>query len=89
VILFMIVMTTIGSFQVFTPALFFAGSSNDIGSPGDSLRFYAVNIYDLAFNNLRMGRACTYAIVLFVIIFVITYLQLKLARRFVYSETGS
>jgi multiple sugar transport system permease protein len=88
VILFMVVMTTIGSFQVFTPALFFASSSSDIGSPNDALRFYSVNIYDQAFNNLRMGLACSYAIVLFLIIFVITYLQLRVAKRFVYTEGG-
>ena len=88
VILFMVVMTTIGSFQVFTPALFFASDSTAIGSPNDSLRFYSVNIYDQAFNQLRMGVACSYAIVLFLIIFTITYVQLRLARRFVHSEAA-
>jgi multiple sugar transport system permease protein len=88
VILFMVVITTIGAFQVFTPALFFANDSTSIGSPDDALRFYAVNIYDKAFNNLQMGAACSYAIVLFLIIFVITVIQLKLAKRFVYSETA-
>jgi len=86
VILFMVVMTTIGAFQVFTPALFFASSSAAIGEPGDALRFYAVNIYDEAFNNLRMGNACTYALVLFLIIFCITMAQMKLSRRFVHTE---
>jgi multiple sugar transport system permease protein len=86
VILFMVVMTTIGSFQVFTPALFFASSSTTIGEPDDALRFYAVNIYDQAFNNLRMGLACSYAIILFLIIFAITFVQLKVADRFVYTE---
>jgi len=88
VILFMVVMTTIGSFQVFTPALFFAPDSTQIGAPNDALRFYSVNIYDQAFNNLRMGVACSYAIVLFLIIFAITYIQLRLARRFVHSEAA-
>lgn len=89
VILFMIVMTTIGSFQVFTPALFFAGSSTEIGGPGDSLRFYSVNIYDAAFNNLKMGEACAQAIILFFLIFLITFLQMKLSKRFVFSEHES
>ncbi|MBN2212265.1 MAG: sugar ABC transporter permease, partial [Sedimentisphaerales bacterium] len=86
VILFMTIMTTIGAFQVFTPALFFAANSSEIGRPGNSLRFYSVNIYDESFNNLRMGNACAYAFVLFVIIFLITMMQLKLSRRFVHSE---
>lgn len=86
VILFMIVITTIGAFQIFTPALFFAADSSQIGAPGDALRFYSVNIYDEAFNNLHMGRACSWAVVLFVIIFAITMLQFKLSKRFVHSE---
>ena len=86
VILFMVVMTTIGAFQVFTPALFFVNYPAEIGGPGDSLRFYAVNIYDEAFNNLHMGKACAWAFVLFLIIFAVTMLQLKVSKRFVYTE---
>ena len=86
VILFMVVMTTIGAFQVFTPALFFVNYPAEIGGPGDSLRFYAVNIYDEAFNNLHMGKACAWAFVLFLLIFAVTMLQLKVSKRFVYSE---
>ncbi len=88
VILFMIVMSTIGAFQVFTPALFFAKSSTSIGEPGDALRFYSVNMYDAAFNNLRMGEACSYAIILFAIIFTITMIQMRFARRFVHTESA-
>lgn len=87
VILFMVIMTTIGAFQIFTPALFFVDNPSQIGGPGDSLRFYAVNIYDEAFNNLHMGKACAWAFVLFVIIFAVTMIQIKLSRRFVYTET--
>ncbi len=88
VILFMVVMTTIGAFQVFTPALFFAGDSSQIGAPGDALRFYSVNIYDEAFNNLNMGKACSWAVVLFLIIFAITMAQFKLSKRFVHTAEG-
>ncbi len=87
VILFMVIMTTIGAFQVFTPALFFVDYPSQIGGPGDALRFYAVNIYDEAFNNLHMGKACAWAFVLFIIIFVVTMVQIKLSKRFVYTET--
>jgi multiple sugar transport system permease protein len=83
VILFIVIITTIGSFQIFTPALFFAESSARIGDPSDSLRFYSVNIYDEAFNGLRMGKACSYAVILFIIIFIITYLQLKFSKKFI------
>lgn len=86
VIMFTVIINTIGAFQVFTPALFFAQDSARIGEPGDSLRFYAVNIYNEAFNSLRMGNACTYAIILFVIIFAITLIQLKLSKKFVHTD---
>ncbi|MCE5184655.1 MAG: extracellular solute-binding protein [Planctomycetaceae bacterium] len=86
VIMFTVVVTTIGAFQVFTPALFFSPDAAHLGMPGDSLRFYAVNIYNEAFGSLRMGNACCYAVILFAIIFSITLLQLKLARRFVHTE---
>ncbi len=86
VILFMVIMSTIGAFQIFTPALFFASDSSQIGGPGNALRLYSVNIYNEAFNNLRMGNACSYAIILFVIIFLITMVQLKLSRRFVHQS---
>lgn len=87
VIMFTVIINTIGAFQVFTPALFFAQDSSRIGEPGDSLRFYAVNIYNEAFNSLRMGNACTYAIILFIIIFVITMIQLKLSKKFVHLDS--
>ena len=86
VILFMVIITTIGSFQIFTPALFFAEAAHTIGEPGDALRFYSVNIYSEAFNHLRMGRACCYAVILFLIIFLVTMIQLKLSKRFVHTE---
>ena len=86
VILFMVVMTTIGAFQIFTPALFFAPDSRSVGAPADALRFYSVNIYDEAFNNLHMGKACSWAVILFVIIFAVTMLQFKLSKRFVHTE---
>ncbi|MCF8266439.1 MAG: extracellular solute-binding protein [Ignavibacteriales bacterium] len=85
VIVFMSIMSTIGAFQVFTPALFFAERSSTIGEPGDALRFYSVNIYDEAFNNLNMGKACAYAMLLFLIIFLVTMIQLKFSRKFVNS----
>jgi multiple sugar transport system permease protein len=81
ILLFLGVTTTIGAFQVFTPALFVAESSSVIGTPGDSLRFLAVDIYDEAFNNLRMGEACARAVVLFVLVFLITMVQMKWARK--------
>jgi multiple sugar transport system permease protein len=88
VIFFMVVITTIGAFQVFTPALFFAPNSSAIGEPGDALRFYSVNIYDEAFNKLHMGKACSYAIILFAIIFIITMVQVKLSKRYVGEDAG-
>lgn len=86
-IFFLFIVTTIAAFQVFTPALFFAPSTLTIGQPGNSLRLYSVNIYDEAFNNMKMGSACAYAMLLFVIIFCVTMVQMKIAKRFVHVES--
>ncbi len=80
--------TSVAALYVLLPYLFFASSSTTIGQPGDSLRFYSVNIYDEAFNNLHMGRACCYALILFVIIFAVTMIQMKLSKRLVYTQGG-
>lgn len=86
VILFLVIVGTIGAFQIFTPALFFSGGANMIGQPGDSLRYYSVLIYDQAFNSLHMGKACCLALILFAVIFVVTMGQMAISRRFVYSD---
>lgn len=51
------------------------------GGPVQSTNVTALYMYQLAFQDLRMGRASAAAFILFVIIFALTLVQLRLFRR--------
>jgi multiple sugar transport system permease protein len=85
---FVLTMGVIGSFQVFTP-VFLLGSNNyaqAAAGPLDSLLFWVVHIYNNGFFFFRMGYASALSWVLFVIVLLVTLLQLWLGRRWVYYE---
>jgi multiple sugar transport system permease protein len=88
--LFFILLTNIiGGFQVFNSAYVISTSSGVGSNPGDpaqSLLFYEVYLYTY-FIHLNMGYACALAWFLFVIIMIITAIQLYLSKRWVYYET--
>jgi multiple sugar transport system permease protein len=99
-IFFQIVTGIIGTFQIFTTAYLIASSNSTgtagaeslaNGGPGQSLLFYVLYLYNRAFGKtgvgLQMGYASAMAWVLFIIILVVTLVQLWLARRWVYYET--
>ena len=80
-ILFNLVMGLIGSFQVFTTALIMTN-----GGPAKATLFYMLHLYRNAFVYFRMGYASALAWVFFIIVFVLTLLQLRLSDRWVYYE---
>lgn len=91
-IFFQIVTGIIGTFQIFTSAYIIAGDQVANGGPGQSLLFYVLYLYNRAFGKsgaggFQMGYASAMAWVLFLIILVVTLVQLWLARRWVYYET--
>lgn len=79
VLFFNVVMGVIGSMQIFTQAYIMTA-----GGPVDSTLFYVYYLFNNAFAYFRMGYACSLSWVLFVIILVITLLQLRMARYWVY-----
>lgn len=81
VIFFNLIMGIIGSFQVFTQAYVMTG-----GGPQDATLFYVLYLFKQGFGMFRMGYAAAMAWILFVIILVLTLIQLKLAQRWVYYE---
>ncbi|MBX3062717.1 MAG: sugar ABC transporter permease [Anaerolineae bacterium] len=93
-IFFQIITTIIGTFQVFSTAYIIATSSGGdvaLGGPGQSLMFYVLYMYNRAFGKVgvggfQMGYASALAWILFLIILVITLIQLKLSERWVYYE---
>lgn len=81
-IFFNLVIGTIGSFQVFTPALVMTD-----GGPANATLFYVLYLYRNAFKFFRMGYASALAWVLFVIIIACTLLILRSSSVWVYYES--
>lgn len=87
--LFFIVITlTIASLQVFDQAylLFYRDGANS--SAPEAALFYGVYLYQQAFQQFNFGLAAAMAWLLFVIILLITVVQLKVGERLVYYEGG-
>ncbi len=89
---FEIVTSIIGTFQIFTTAFILSGDNSAFGGPGSSMLFYVLYLYNRAFGRVgqggfQMGYASAMAWVLFLIILIITAIQLQLAKRWVYYET--
>jgi multiple sugar transport system permease protein len=84
-IFFNVVVLTIAALQVFDQAylLFWRDQTN--ASPDSSL-FYGVYLFQQAFRSFDFGFAAAMAWLLFVIVLVITLIQVKLSNRFVYYE---
>jgi multiple sugar transport system permease protein len=92
-IFFQVVTGIIGTFQIFTTAYILTLEAGSIagGGPGGSLLFYMLYLYNRAFGRtgvgFQMGYATAMAWVLFIIILLVTVVQLYLAKRWVYYET--
>ena len=91
-IFYLVVTNIIGAFQVFKSAFVASQTvSNGGGHPGDpaqSLLFYEVYLYARAFGtSLEMGFGSALAWILFVIVLIITGIQLYLSKRWVYYES--
>jgi multiple sugar transport system permease protein len=82
-IFFTLIVNTIASLQIFAEVytMFFTARS---GPAQDSALFYTIYLFQKAFRDLDMGYASAMAWLLFVIILVITIIQVRLSRRFVF-----
>ncbi len=78
---FVLVITLIGSFQLFEQTYMLTQ-----GGPANSTLTLSYNIYQNAFEYFRMGYATAMAYVLFAITFVVTAVQFRLQRRWVHYE---
>ncbi|PTM57865.1 carbohydrate ABC transporter permease [Desmospora activa] len=83
VIFFNLVMGVIGAFQQFTlPYTMTKGQ----GTPGNSLVFYVMHIYDNGFKFFKMGYASAMAWILFVVIMALTTLIFVTSKRWVHYQ---
>lgn len=80
-IFFVVVITSISSFQVFD--LIYMMTQ---GGPEDSTMVLVYSIYKYAFEYFEVGKASAIAYVLFAIIAVLVFCQWKLRKKMVYNE---
>nr|BAL52820.1 binding-protein-dependent transport systems inner membrane component [uncultured prokaryote] len=83
VILYMVIIGVIGTFQYFTQT-FIATQ----GGPENSTLFYALYLFQNAFQFFRMGHACAMAWILFLITLLATWLIWRVSLRRVFYETA-
>ncbi|WP_210503231.1 carbohydrate ABC transporter permease [Nocardioides xinjiangensis] len=87
-IYFIVVVDTIASLQSFTEAYTaFFGAGNTTYS-NDAALFYAIYLFQQAFEFLHMGYASAMAVLLFGIVMVVTAVQVMLSRRYVHYTGG-
>ena len=79
VIYFNVIMAIIGSFQIFAQAYIMTG-----GGPQRSTTFYALYLYQTAFEDFRMGYASAMAWILFIIILILTMIVQRISKEKVY-----
>jgi multiple sugar transport system permease protein len=86
-IFFNVIVLTIAAFQVFDQAflLFWRDQSNP---STDASLFYAVYLFQQAFRQFNFGFAAAMAWLLFVILIILTVIQVKIGNRFVHYEGG-
>ncbi len=75
VLAMVLVITVVGSFQVFDTV-----AVTTLGGPADASRVIQYYIFDLAFERLDYGYASAVSVVLLVILSVIAFVQLRLMR---------
>lgn len=83
---FVLVINTIASLQLFTEvyAMFFG--QQDTTAATNSALFYVIYLFRNAFEFFNMGYASALAWLLFVIIGIITFIQVRTSRRWVHYE---
>ena len=78
---FSLLTNIIGGLQTFTSSYLMTA-----GGPNNSTMFYALYIYNNAFRDHKMGKACAMAWILFIIIMILSALIVKVTGPMVYYE---
>lgn len=84
VIFFNLLIGLIDSFQIFSSAYIMTD-----GGPQNRTLFYVLYLYRNGFKYFQMGYASALAWVLFLIVLLVTLLQFRLSKRWVYYEADS
>lgn len=77
-IVFLVVFSSIGFLRIFDHV--FNMTTNDPGGPLNSTEPLVLMIYDTAFNGYQMGYAAAQTVVLFLVLLVVSLIQLRILR---------
>lgn len=80
-LLFTCIMTVVGAFQIFDPMFIMTS-----GGPGTSTTSIVLYIYQTGFQSFQMGYAATLALMVFIVIMILTVIQLRISRYWVHYE---
>jgi multiple sugar transport system permease protein len=83
VILFQLILGVIQSFQVFTQAFVMTQ-----GGPHYATQFYVFYLWQTGFEFYKMGYASAMAWLLLIIVMVLTYIIMKVSKKYVHYEGG-
>jgi multiple sugar transport system permease protein len=85
---FVLIVNTIGALQVFDEVYTMYFGKQQSGPAASAGLFYNIYLFRQAFEFLRMGYASAMAWLLFVIILILTVIQLRVGNRWVYYENS-
>ena len=88
-IFFNLILGVIVALQVFDLAYVAtaaSGGRHELGSPAYSTMFYVLYLYARTFMDWDMGLGSALAWIFFVVVLILTYIQLQIGRRWVYYE---
>jgi multiple sugar transport system permease protein len=85
-IFFVLIVNTIASLQIFAEIYTMYFGQQQVGTGTDAALFYVIYLFRQAFEFLNMGYASAMAWVLFIIIMIITAIQIRFSNRWVYYE---
>lgn len=85
---FVVIVNVISSLQIFTEVYTMYFGKQASGAASSAGLFYNIYLFRQAFEFLNMGYASAMAWLLFVIILILTLIQLRLSSRWVYYEGG-
>ena len=87
-VFFTVIVNTIHSLQIFAEVYTMFFGQMRSGAGGTAALFYIIYLFRQAFEFLRVGYASAMAWLLFIIILILTAIQLQISKRWVYYEGG-
>lgn len=85
-IFFTLIVNTIAALQIFDEVYTMYFGQMESGAASNAALFYVIYLFRQAFEFLHMGYASAMAWLLFVIIMILTVIQLRLSKRWVFYE---